>query len=352
MNDSVRSRLPAGLRLSICAFTFVRGLPLIRSVGLAVAAWFGLTAVASAADPTVTLEKHGSEVEIKIGGRPFTTYHFDKSQAKPYFFPVLAEDGTSIVRPLANSTEEKEAKKPKSERVDHPHHKGIWFAIDEVNGNRFWAEKATIQNVSVELIDSGKNPAKLRAVNHWLGKDGKPVLIETTEVTIHGNRLMEFDFRLTAGEQKVTFDDTKEGLFGIRVADTICEKPKQKIVDRRAGGHIVNAEGKKGMAEAWGLESKWVDYFGPVNDKTYGVTVFDNPHNFRRSRHHVRDYGLYSVSPFGQSAYTNNKLPPDPFILESGKTARLRYGLFVHNGDQEQGKVAEAYQHYLQTSAD
>lgn len=313
-------------------------------------AWLSLVTVALAADHVVTLDKQGTTVEVKIDGKPFTTYHFAETQAKPYFYPVLADDGTSIVRPLVNMAEEE--KKPKGKRLDHPHHKGIWNSIDEVNGIRYWAELGKIQSISVEIIDSGKNPAKLRTTNHWVGKDGKPVLIETANITIFGDRLMEFDFQFTAGEQKVTFEDTKEGMFGIRLADTICEKPKQQIVGKKAGGQIVNAEGRKGMKEAWGLESKWVDYFGPIGDKTYGVAIFDNPHNFRKSRFHCRDYGLFTLSPFGQASYTNNKLPPDPFVLEPGKSIRLQYGLYVHDGDQEQGKVSEGYQKYLHAAGD
>lgn len=296
------------------------------------AAWLVLVSAAWAAEPGVTLEKQGDHLDIKIDGRLFTTYHFDKSQAKPYFHPVLAADGTSIVRGL---------EKPE----DHPHHKGIWFSIDEVNGIRYWAEKGKIQNQRVEVLSTGKNPAQFVAVNHWLGKQpGEIELIETARVTIHANRLMQFDFSLTAPGKKVTFDDTKEGLFGIRVANTLREKGQ---------GHLVNAEGNRGMKACWGLESKWVDYFGPVQGKTYGVAIFDNPANFRRSRFHCRDYGLFTLSPFGQSAYTNGKLPPHPFILggtNPHETVRLQYGLYVHNGNEQAGQVADAYQHYLHLS--
>jgi hypothetical protein len=297
---------------------------------LAAGAWIGAASRVIADPSTVELVKKENTVVVKIGGGDFTTLHFDKAQPKPYFSPVLAADGARLSRPLENPE-------------DHPHHKGIWCSIDEVNGIAFWAEKGKIENQSVELAAATGNPAKIRLVNHWLGTDGKPILIETTEVSIHANRLIGYDIQFTAADKPVTFGDTKEGMFGIRLADSLRGK---------AGGKIVNAEGRQGEEQCWGQESKWVDYFGDVGGKTYGVTVIDHPQNFRKSRFHVRDYGLFTVSPFGQSAYTNGKLPPDPLVLEPGKSIRLRYGLFVHNGDTEQGEVAAAYDYYLKHSGD
>ncbi len=283
------------------------------------------------ADPmTVELAKKENTVAVKIGGGDFTTLHFEKSQPKPYFSPVLAADGAQISRPLDNPE-------------DHPHHKGIWCSIDEVNGIPFWAEKGKIENQSVDLAPAAGNPARIKLVNHWLGTDGKPLIVETTEVSIFANRLIAYDIRFTAADKPVTFGDTKEGMFGIRVADSLREK---------AGGKIVNADGRRGHAECWGQESKWVDYCGDVGGKSYGVTLIDHPRNFRKSRFHVRDYGLFTVSPFGQSAYTNGKLPPDPLVLEPGKSVRLRYGLFVHNGDTEQAEVLAVYEYYVKNSGD
>lgn len=284
---------------------------------------------AAFADSNVELVRKDNSVEVKIDGREFTVLHFDKSQPKPYFSPVRAADGAIITRGL---------EKPE----DHPHHKGIWCAIDEVNGIEFWAEKGKIENQSVELSPASGNPATIKMVNHWLDKEGKPVLVEWADVSIFANRLIAYDIQFAPADKTVTFGDTKEGLFGLRVANSLRGKE---------GGKIVNAEGAQGEKECWGRESKWVDYYGNVGGKTYGVALFDNPQNFRKSRFHVRDYGLFTLSPFGQHAYTNGELPANPLVLEPTKPIRLRYGLYVHDGDTSQGRVTEAYEFYLKHTA-
>src|SRR5690349_18283414 len=128
---------------------------------------------------SVKLDKSPDGVKITIDGKEFTTYRIDKSQAKPFFFPVLAADGAHIARQL---------EKPE----DHPHHKGIWCSIDEVNGIKFWAEKGKIENESVEIVKAEGNPAKLKIVNNWLESEGKPLLRETVNVSIHANRLIDY----------------------------------------------------------------------------------------------------------------------------------------------------------------
>ena len=50
-------------------------------------------------------------------------------------------------------------------------------------------------------------------------KRGKPLLIETTTVSIYANHLIAYDAELTAGTKPVTFGDTKEGMFGFRMVE-------------------------------------------------------------------------------------------------------------------------------------
>jgi hypothetical protein len=284
----------------------------------------------AAAEPSVRLEKKGDTIEVTIGGEPFTVYNFSQQLPKPFFSPVRSAGGTIVTRGL---------EKPE----DHPHHKGIWLAIDEVNDIGFWAEKGKIQNASVELIEPEGNPARMKVVNHWLGPDAKPVVIETTSISIYPNRLLAYDIQFAPGSGPVTFDDTKEGLFGIRVTNTLRE-------GRGGGGTVVNSDGLKGSKECWGKTADWVDYYGPADGQVHGVAIFDHPQNARRSRYHVRDYGLFTLSPFGDKSYTGNKQPANPLKLEPGQTFRLRYGLYIHPGDTQAGKVPQTFEFYVKNS--
>lgn len=271
------------------------------------------------------VDKPAHQVQINIEGKHFATYNYGEDLPKPYMSPVKAADGTVLTRPIID---------PKVK--DHPHHKGIWVAIDEVNDIKFWAEKGKIRNKSVKATSG--DPGKLVTVNEWLGEDGKPVVTESTTISIYPNRLLTYEIQFIAGDEEVTFDDTKEGLFGYRMASSMRESE---------GGKVVNADGAKGTGEAWGKPSAWVDYYGTVEGETHGIALFDHPDNFRPSRYHVRNYGLFSISPFGEAAYSKGKSKAAPLTLEPGKSFTLRYAAYLHEGDTKTGKVAEAYQQFV-----
>lgn len=299
---------------------------LARSVALGIC-WL-VAASLQAGEGQVKLQEKDGNIEVTIGGQHFTTYQTSQEFAKPFFHPVRSAGGTAVTRELEN---------PK----DHPHHKGVWIAIDEVNGIKFWAEKGTIRNAKVEVVEAQGNPARLVAVNHWLGEDGKPILEETTKVAIYGNRLLAFDITFKAVADEVVFEDTKEGLFGIRVANTMRESE---------GGRVFNQDGVQGTKDTWGKQHNWIDYVGEVNDQTHGVALFDHPENPRRSRYHVRNYGLFTLSPFGEKAYTNGENEAQPLHLKAGEEFRLRYALYIHPGDTKAAKVGEVYEQWVKAA--
>ena len=269
----------------------------------------------------VQLNRTENAVAVTVNGKEFTSFLFAKSLPKPYFFPVKAADNTLITRPIVDE----------NYKGDHPHHKGIWVSVDEINEIQFWAEKGKIENRSVELVTAEGNPAILRVTNHWLNEKGGDVMIETTTIAIFPNRMLAYDihFKMVGGD--VNFRDTKEGLLGFRLAESQRED--------KGAGKVTNAEGKQGTKECWGQRSAWVDYTGPVDGKEYGVTLFDHPGNFRPSRYHVRNYGLFSISPFGESAYTNGKEPAVNDVFKKDTELRLRYAIYFHDGVVTAGEL-------------
>ena len=283
----------------------------------------------SIAADTVKLARSGDTIAVTINGKEFSTYNFAKTLPKPFFSPVKAADGTLLTRPIVGE----------DYKGDHPHHKGIWVSVDEVNDIKFWAEKGKIENRGVEIITAEGNPAKLKVENHWLGEDGKAVLVETTSIAIFANRMLAYDISLRMTSGDVHFKDTKEGLFGVRIAESMRED--------KGAGIVTNADGKKATKECWGQRSAWVDYTGPVDGKTVGVAVFDHPQNFRPSRYHVRAYGLFTVSPFGEGAYTNGVEKPVDDLFKKDSVVRLRYGIYFHAGDATMADVPKVYQQFL-----
>src|ERR1700731_668933 len=70
-------------------------------------------------------------VEVAIDGKAFTAYIWPEKLAKPVLYPLRAAPGTVVTRgyPLDPRP---------GERVDHPHHVGVWFNYGNVNGFDFW----------------------------------------------------------------------------------------------------------------------------------------------------------------------------------------------------------------------
>lgn len=302
--------------------------------------WGATTLNALAQTAEVTTSQSPGLIGIRVGDQPFATYNFSQGLAKPYLHPLRAPGG-HVVSTLAP--------------FDHKHHKGVYVGVEHVNGNNFWGakyqqqdavtpgpEKERIENVNVEVKPGANGTQELHIHNVWQGDGGQAVVHEKTIITAYPNRLLVYDISLVADKAPVMFEDTKEGFLAIRVAPTMTEK---------VGGVITNAEGEVGEANCWGKTSPWVDYSGTVDGKTVGVALFDHPDNFRKSRYHVRGYGLFSISPFGEKVYSKGQSEAAPITLQPGESVRVVYGLFPHLGDAEKGNVAEAYSQFTEWTA-
>ena len=79
----------------------------------------------------VELDQKKEEIEVRIGGRHFTTYTFGGEIVRPRLDPVIGPHGYPVTRPLAT----------KGEGKDHPHHRSVWISHGCVNGWNNWSEE-------------------------------------------------------------------------------------------------------------------------------------------------------------------------------------------------------------------
>lgn len=301
----------------------------ICMLSLWIAGMMSASAIGQSKSKVTVHEGENETIEIRIDEQPFATFNYSGSLPKPFVLPIRTASGTIVNRSLHDESD-----------ADHPHHKGLWLSIDEVNGQKFWAEKAPIVNVSRKTVHSGDARAVLQVVNEWRhGETGAVQVRETTDMTFFANRVIKYDVTFTAEQDEVIFEDTKEGLFGFRVAPSMKEKN---------GGTVLSSSRVAGTKDCWGKPFPWIDYSGTIDGKVVGVTLMDHPLNFRPSRYHVRDYGLFSISPFGDKAYTNGEQEAKPLHLKKGESLRLRYGAYFHDGDAGAANIPAAWAVFTQ----
>jgi hypothetical protein len=298
----------------------------------------------SAADKAgVQAVTEDSTTRIMIGGEHFATYNYGKDLPKPFLYPINAPgknpgEEELVVRKINWDVKATDKRKD----YDHVHHKGLWTSIDEVNGIKFWMEGSKIINQSVKVTQAEDNSTvSLDVVNNWVDLESKPVIEESTHITFYPNRSVDYAITLKAMADVVEFGDTKEGFFAVRMPDDLREE--------KSTGVITNALGDRTEKECWGKEAPWVDYTGTRNGEQIGIAMFDDPHNFRKSRYHVRAYGLFAINPLGAKSYTEKSESPQPaapVILKKGETVSMRYGVYVHKGDADAAKVNEVYEQF------
>ena len=306
---------------------------------------------------SVQLTRYGNKVDITIGGRPFTTYHFDPAQAKPYLQPLRSAKGTVVTRgfPIGNDVPEQHRKDQSLE----PHQRDLYFAHGNINGLNFWSEEAfsrfygqeelpfgrTVLR-SLERANSGKEAGSLLGEFTLEGQGGKIIGGETQQFTFSGDattRTIDCVFTLKADHGPLTIHDTKEGTFAIRVAPELNSPP----------GHMVNSRGGEGEPQIWGKPAEWVNYDGTIGGDQVGIAIFDSPTNFRHpTTWHARGYGLFSVNPFGLRAFTSDPKQDGSHTVADGGALTLRYRVRIHAGSYKDAGIQDAYRQYAQRQPD
>jgi hypothetical protein len=294
---------------------------------------------------------------VEIDGKPYTNYYLAPGGNKPYVWPLSTASGAVVTRHFPMEDFAGEVK-------DHPHHRGMFFSHGDINGINFWATEAPAATAQkgqakaqskgqprlergemrlkkvLEMKGGGKS-GTIKAVFEGLDASGKAVMTETRTITFYKDPVLRtVDFEIVIQPlEKLTFRDTKEGTFGIRLATSMQED--------KGSGRMTNAEGGRTEKNVWGKRSAWVDYCGPVDGQTVGVAIFDNPANPRHPTYwHSRAYGLHAANIFGVHDFTGDAKQDGSMTIEPGQPLRFRYRVVIHPGDTSAAGIAGLYKKY------
>ncbi|HOY13494.1 MAG TPA: PmoA family protein [Saprospiraceae bacterium] len=294
------------------------------------------------------------KVDVLIDGRLFTSYIYPSTIKKPVLYPLISPSGTKITRkfPLEPSV---------GERVDHPHHVGLWFNYGDVNGYDFWNNSdaipvdkrdgyGTIYHRAINNMENGDDEAKLSVTMEWVSAKGDVLLEEQTTFVFRGKG-NEYSIdritKLTAKNGDVSLIDNKEGVLGIRLIREL-EHPSDKpdiftdangiatkvavLNNDGVYGKYTNAEGIQGD-DCWGKRSNWVNLSSHVGNEIINLAILDHPKNVGAPTYwHTRGYGLFAVNPLGQSALSNGKDVLN-FGLKKGESTTFRHRIIIANED-------------------
>jgi hypothetical protein len=313
---------------------------------------------------TVTPNDGERRVDIQVGGKPFTSYIYPSTIKKPVLFPLRTARGTIVTRgfPLEPRP---------GERADHPHQVGAWFTYGDVNGVDFWGysdatpagevpTKGTIVHKAIARTLSAADRGELAVTASWVMPDGSTILDEETLFVFRGSdgsRSIDRVTRWTARDRRVTFNDTKEGAFGIRVARSLEQPSTEPEVFTDGGGHTTtvpsldnkgvtgvyrSSEGQTADA-VWGTRARWVMLTGTVDGEPVTLAILDHPANPGHPTYwHARGYGLFAANPLGQGGFTDGKQRMN-LTLDAGKAVVFRHRILVLSGTVSPDRVESDY---------
>jgi hypothetical protein len=298
--------------------------------------------------------KNEKRIDVFAGSALFTSFFYPDSLEKPVLFPIYDAGQTLITRGFPINP------RP-GEPVDHPHHIGLWFTYENVNGLDFWnnsyaipTEKKSqygwIKTDRITELKDGSH-AVLRYHANWVNQQDQLLMEEITRFEFSANdsqRIIDRTTELTA-DTEVSLNDAKDGLLGLRLTRElqIPATSSQIFTDNKgnttrvsadsfARGNYLTSEGKQGDS-AWGTRAAWCKVFGKIGQDSVSITIFDDPANPNFPTFwHARGYGLFAANPLGEKIFTNGKSSFN-LKLRKGEKVLFHYRILIQNGKTTPG---------------
>jgi len=271
------------------------------------------------------------QVSFQVDGIERLCWHYDPEHPGPFFYPLVGPSGTPLTRMGHPGT------------ASHDHHRAIWFAHTNIDGNDFWSLGGTTrvrQKQWLRYRDS-KTAASMAVLLGWFDPQGVELMEQELIVELRpgqeGETQLELQSRFIPSTEDVTFGQTNFGFLAVRLAKSISE--------HFGGGLLTNSRSQIHEEKVFGQPAEWMDYSGPVTfgngsnrqQTVEGITYFDHPSNPGYPAHwHVRSDGWMGASVCMQNALT----------VTSAKPLMVRYLLHAHSGSvnpEVNLEIAEAF---------
>jgi hypothetical protein len=302
------------------------------------------------------------KVDVIIDGKLFTSYCWYDNVFRPMLYPVCTSAGTIITRGFPIKPRE-------GEQVDHPHQVGLWLNYGNVNGCDFWdngesgsrdPKGGEVIHLEIKKMSGGTGEGVLVCRESWIDPSGKELLAENTEyhfIAKSSTRIIDRITTLTTKSDTVFMKDTKEGMYGIRVArqlelpyngshTLITAEGKPSTVksssNEGVSGNFKSTEGITGDA-AWGTRARWMDLYGNIGEEKISLVMCDHPKNPGYPAYWMaRGYGLLAANPLGAKDFTKGKKEFN-FFIPVGGSATFRYRVVINSGAQLTNAEIDAF---------
>jgi hypothetical protein len=238
-----------------------------------------------------------------------------------YIHPLYGLDGEELTRDWS---------------VDHPHHRGIYWAWPEVDYQGERGDLHALQRVFARPTghctgEGGPVFARIEAENLWLWEDRDPIVRERAVIRAwrqgSRERMIDLEFTFTALKDGVAVARRETRLYGglnIRLAPVTDQEV-------RFFTSSIGAVPRQAWAELSGVFS--------TGKSVAGLTVFQNPANPNYPGDWVKYPELNWFQPTFPAAGTR-------FVLKKDQPLVLKYRLWIHSGRSTESDSAERWTDY------
>jgi hypothetical protein len=272
------------------------------------------------------------------------SYRAHQDQKYPFFSPLA---GPVSGLPLTTETGR-----------PWPHHRGVFFGLDRVNGGNYWQEALS----RGQIISQGPSFAKAKNGQYKLSENSVEIVDQclwrqgANDPIIEDKRrfmikvlderryILDAEIVLQALTD-ITVKQTNHGLFGVRCAPDLAPT---------GGGVLESSEGMKGEKATLGKPARWLAFYGKraklKEEIVEGIAVFcpsKAPHpTFEKCPWFTRDYGNISPTPMLWLKEKNL----EPFALPKGEELKLRYRVVAFGGTPQDAGLNDLWDEFDRAS--